>query len=44
LVSALNTIFLKLYYFEMEEKFEKGGEFRMATGGEIVFKPITTPL
>ena len=37
----------KKYYTlleDMEEKFEKGGEFRMATGGEIVFKPITTPL
>lgn len=26
------------------DKFEKGGEFKMATGGKIVFKPITTPL
>lgn len=29
---------------ESDNKFEKGGEFRMATGGKIVFKPITTPL
>ena len=29
---------------ESDKKFEKGGEFRMATGGKIVFKPITTPL
>jgi DNA polymerase III sliding clamp (beta) subunit (PCNA family) len=29
---------------ESDDKFEKGGEFRMATGGKIVFKPITTPL
>jgi hypothetical protein len=29
---------------ESDNKFEKGGEFRMATGGKIVFKPITIPL
>ena len=29
---------------ESEDKFAEGGEFRMATGGKIVFKPITTPL
>ena len=29
---------------ESDNKFEKGGELRMATGGKIVFKPITTPL
>lgn len=29
---------------ESEDKFARGGEFRMATGGKIVFKPITTPL
>jgi hypothetical protein len=26
------------------KKYAEGGEFRMATGGKIVFKPITTPL
>ena len=29
---------------ESDDKFARGGEFRMATGGKIVFKPITTPL
>jgi phage terminase small subunit len=28
----------------ISEWFEKGGEFRMKKGGNIVFKPITTPL
>ena len=27
-----------------DEKFSEGGEFRMKKGGNIVFKPITTPL
>jgi hypothetical protein len=29
---------------ESDDKYAEGGEFRMATGGKIVFKPITTPL
>jgi hypothetical protein len=34
----------KILLDKLSEKFEKGGELRMATGGKIVFKPITTPL
>jgi len=29
---------------KMEQSFELGGELKMNTGGEIEFKPITTPL
>jgi hypothetical protein len=29
---------------ESDDKYAEGGEFRMKKGGNIVFKPITTPL